>query len=1012
MTSHFTERFTGLYATPELVGRRDILGQFERILRDSSLAPRLVFLSGLGGIGKTRLLKKALELAQAVSNCRVAEDMLDFYHIMLHTPIGLANAIFEILTPPFDCFQTYQPAYQALNRARLSGNFVELDKLREDAVNKFDQDLKQLSVSRRVVLALDTAERVVYGLPGWTDEIPLAEAWNWLIEKLPTWQNVVIFVAGREGARPAIEKIKTDHPALVEEIEVGPFGLEESLEYFDKVAQLAKENGDYHLAERLQNLPQDFKRGAHTYSQGRPILLSMMVDHLSFPGESELPDMLRQALPQKVKQEDYRGFEEVLFQRLREGELGETLIALGRVPKGANEELLSKLINDKNGQPISRQEARKRLQDVQRLSVVKIRPEDQRVFLHDEMYALLQRLVYDSPYDGELQKSAFEALKAYYKSQREHLVQRLNELYAPVEEQGKENLDMKALAEAHVERQTILTETMYYHLHYDLGRGFRTYYRYSHEAILSRDVLMDLQLQAELLLFLGTRPARFLNGDISVEMILASLKIRPIARGWALGKYEEALKDAVELLEAVDTDWRSRFPALLAALHAWIAGLNIMSGQKDDLTEAETHLATVYSLLPEKDVARPFADPTHPETLLWYEKAISAFTHRVHGYLRRVQNFMRDAVMEYQKAAVLLREIDLRIEMATVTNDMGFAQAELGEWHDGRANVTDAMRLRRELGPRVPVALSINTLAAIDVREGQFLVARQNAERALAIFHAFYNGRGIGMALTTLSEATRRHAGTSPLLVAEKRIELLRQARDYAREAYSHFDELGETPRKVESLIEIGCSCRDWIWWLNLSPRAGDDVGRVFKESKDTLKQAADLAGQIGLIYRHVDALVNLAWLKFYMLEPEEDVSEKHSIYAFVNETEKAFPNEAEIDKQPQVWAQKGKLYVLKGNLAYRRLEQQRLKEPKGISQTITTILEDTATNYARGLDYSSRFASDYQGIRRAKDSIFENLKRLNAAEMRIICSQIKSLYPKGSPIQAFLTNRALWLGD
>ncbi len=1006
MTSQFTEHFTGLYATPDLVGRRGILNKFEQILGDSSPIPKLVFLYGIGGIGKTRLIKKALELAREYSNNRVAEDVMDFYHIALHTPIGLANAIFEILTPPFDYFQRYQVAYSAINRARLSGNATELEKLREYAVNELDQDLKQLSATHRVVLALDTAERVVYGLPGGIDEIPLADSWNWLVERFPTWGNIVIFVAGRGETRLAIERMKMQKSVLVEEIEISAFNLDESLEYFDKVGQLANEKKDRYIAERLKNLPLDFKKGAHTYSRGQPILLSLLVDYLGFPSESEVPEILRQAPPEKAKEEDHRRFEEALFDRLRQGELGETLIALGRAPKGVDDELLAALLN------ISRTEAQKRLADIQTLSVVKVRPENRRIFLHDEMYALLRRYVYDSPYDIDAQKAAFEAIKDYYRSQRERVSRYLNELYAPIEEQGKEHLDMMLLADAHIHRQNILTETMYYHLHYDLERGFRTYYRYSHEAILSRDALMDLQLQAELLLFLGTHPTHFTNKDSLVETILASLKIRPIARGWALGKYQQSLTDALGLLDSVKTEWRSRFPTPMAALHAWIANLYTMSGQRDDLAEAEIHLATVYSLLPEKDVALPFTDPTHPDTLLWFGKAVLGFAHRIHGYLRRVQSFMEDAVVKYQKAAVLFREIDLRIEMATTMNDMGFAQAELGEWHNGRSNVFDAMRLRRELGARVPVALSVSTLAAIDVREGQYLVACQNAERALAIFRAFSNGRGIGMALTALSEATCRHAGTSPLLTVEKRIELLRQARDYAREAYSHFKELGETSRQVESLIEVGCSCRDWAWWLERFPRLGDDIERISKESEDSFKQAANLAKQTGAVYRYVDALVNRAWLKFYMLEPEEEVSKKHSINILIAETEKAFPADASMNRQPQVWAQKGKLYILKGNLAYRRLEQHRNREPKGISKTIAAILEDAAQNYARGLDYSSRFASDYQGIRRAKDTIFENLKRLNAAEIRVICARIKLLYPKGSTIQKFLINRALWFGD
>lgn len=1003
MTSSLSERFTGLYATPELVGRQDILDQIQDILSDSSPESKLIFLSGLGGIGKTRLLKRSLELARMLPNCRVAEDVLDFNHIDLHTPIGLVNSIFEILTPPFDCFQSYQSAYQALNRARLSGNVVELEKLRADATEKFDQDLRKLTGTHQVVLTMDTAERFVYGLPGWQDEIPLADAWTWLIEKLPGWQRVVVIVAGREEARPAIEKIKASRPTLVKEIQVGPFSLEESLEYFDKVAQLANSKREYHLAERLQNLPRDIKQGAHAYSLGRPILLSLLVDYLSFPGESNLPDLLRQAPSKQLDENDYRSFEEALFERLRDVELGETLIALGRAPKGVDDELLASLLD------VPRAVARKRLMDVQNLSVVKIRPENQRTFLHDEVYALLQRLVYDSGYDALNQKKAFEAIKFYYSALKERNLQRLNELYAPVEELGRESLDMKTLGEAHTERQALLGEIMYYYLRDSLDRGFRAYYRFSHEAIMARDAQMDLQLQAELLSYLSRPPAPILEDGMAVDMVLANLKIRPVARFWADGKYAEGIETAHKLIEAVKKDWGGRFPVLLACAHAWTASLHLLRGKLDDKPEAQKHLAKVYLALPESDVLQPFAETYNPNAILWYEKAVLAMTYRVDGYRKRQLGFMKDAVTEYQKAAALLREVDLLIEMATTMNDMGFAQAELGEWHDGRANVTDALRIRRELGPRVPVALSLNTLAIIDVREGQYPAAREKSERALSIFRAFSFKRGIAMALTTLSEATRRQAGTGVLLSSDERIKLLREARDHAREAISLFQDLNETARQVEALIEIGSACRDWVWQLTNSPRSSDNLERIQKESENSLTQAAELAKKHGITYLRVDAEVNLAWLKYYLIGPDDEIADRHPLYTVIDETERAFPSESEMEKQPQVWAQKGKLYVLKGHLDYLQFEQQRKKEPKGISETLRGNLKNLASNYARGLEYSSRFSPDYQGMRQAKNGISDKLKPLNAAEMRVICDQIKILYPTGSIIQNFLTNRALW---
>lgn len=1007
MTFPSTDPLTGLNTTPELVGRKDILEKFERILRDPSTTPHVVFLHGVGGIGKTRLLQKALQMAREFGLRHTADTVLDFYNISLHTPIGLAQAIYEALPPASGHFKAYVSAYSALNRARLSGNVVELKQLRDDAIEKFDQDLKGLSLTQRVVLVLDTAERIVYGLETWTDEIPFADSWNWLVEHLPTWQNVIVFMAGRDEAMPAIAQLKKVGTALVEEIEeVKSFSLHESQQYFEVIEKLFEENKDYRLAERLRNLPPAFKQGAYFYSrQGRPILLSLFVDYLSFPGEDEVENMLREKSDNDWDDEDYWRYEEALIRRFQETEKGKTLIALGRLPKGADEELLSAVLD------ISPAEARKRLREVRTFSVVKIRPEDNRVFLHDEMYALVQKHVYNSLYDGEQQKEAFEAIKRYYKKQRERISEQLNELYAPVEEQGRESLDLKELGKTHTQYQALLTEIMYYDLRYDLGRGFRSYYRFSHEAIMARDMLMDLQLQAELLSYLSRPPAPILEMDISVKMILESLKTRAPARAWALGDYKTGVNETQVLIEKFKEPWQKEYSPLLAVIHAWAASLYILRGDKGDLEEGEKHFQRVFFLLDVDEVHAPFANQSHPDTMLWYKKAIAALAYRVHGYLKRVEGLIPASVEEYQQAAVLLREIDIRIEMAMTMNDMGFAQAERGEWHDGRANVRHALGLRRELGPRIPVALSLNTLAAIGVREGeaQYASARQNAERALSIFRAFGHERGIAMALVTLAEATRRLSGAMPLLSDAERIKYLREARDYAREARDIFEKQGEISRQVEALIEVGTACRDWVYWLKQSPQPGDDLNRLRRESLLALQAAAQLAQNANLIHRRVDALVNLAWLEYYLLEKDEVLSEERELTKAIGTAEEAFPSEKEMKEQPQTYGQKGKLFVLKGHLAFRMLQKKRQKIAKGMPEEILEALKLVAENYAWALEFNMGFAMDYQGMRQAKNSIDVNLRLMNSAEMRIICNRIQKMYPDGSVIQSFLTNRALW---
>jgi tetratricopeptide (TPR) repeat protein len=578
-----------------------------------------------------------------------------------------------------------------------------------------------------------------------------------------------------------------------------------------------------------------------------------------------------------------------------------------------------------------------------------------------------------------------------------------------VEELGRESLDLGELGKVHTYYQTVLTEILYYFLRHDLGRGFRAYYRFSHESIMARDMLMDLQLQAELLSYLSRPPAPIFENDITIKTILERLKTRAPARAWALGKYDSGITEVHRSIVDVEQDWRHNYPLLLAELHVWAASLHILRGASGDQEEGEKHLEKVYELLSAQEIDKPLTNQPFIDSMLWYAKVVMALAHRVHGYLKRVQGFMKEAVNHYRISATLLREIDLRIEMATTMNDMGFAQAEMGLWADGRANVKNALELRRELGPRIPVALSLNTLAAIDVREGSYDSARQTSQKALAIFRAFSHQRGTGLALLTLAEATRRFARIAPLLSDSERVKSLREARDYAREARIIFSESDEATRRVEALIEIGTACRDWVSLLKKNPQAGDSPARLRQDSRDALAEAAKLAKEGRLTYRQVDALVNLAWLEYYLLDEDEDASSEHPITDVIQDAEEAFPSDIEIQKQPQVWAQMGKLYVLKGHLAVRKFEQQRKIMTKGLPEDMQQTLRQVAENYALSLDFSVRFEDDYQGIRRSKDDISDQLKLLNASEMRVVCNHVQSLYPNGSVMQEFLSNRALW---
>src|SRR5689334_14925290 len=137
--TNWDELGAGAYSTP-LVGRANILGQIETTLNDQSLEPRIVFITGGGGIGKTRLLAAALEVAQHLSGLHVARAIVDLYHVPTHTPAGLTFALYQALKPPTDTFQEYIAARKKLESMHLSGDISGIAAQRTQALETFGQD--------------------------------------------------------------------------------------------------------------------------------------------------------------------------------------------------------------------------------------------------------------------------------------------------------------------------------------------------------------------------------------------------------------------------------------------------------------------------------------------------------------------------------------------------------------------------------------------------------------------------------------------------------------------------------------------------------------------------------------------------------------------------------------------------------------------------------------------------------------------------------------------------------
>jgi AAA+ ATPase superfamily predicted ATPase len=136
------ETRAGARATPELVGRIDELEQIESAIRDTETS-YVIYITGRGGIGKTRLVQYVLEHPPKDIALVVASRLIDLYHTRVHSLAGLIGAILEVVEPLGDFFrdeleEAGKDKLEALARAEREGlSTAEVISLRKELTEFF-----------------------------------------------------------------------------------------------------------------------------------------------------------------------------------------------------------------------------------------------------------------------------------------------------------------------------------------------------------------------------------------------------------------------------------------------------------------------------------------------------------------------------------------------------------------------------------------------------------------------------------------------------------------------------------------------------------------------------------------------------------------------------------------------------------------------------------------------------------------------------------------------------------
>lgn len=1033
-----SETYTGARGTPTMVGRAEILAQVIAAIHREGISTILYF-TGPGGAGKTRLIQHTLKSVVKEKNLLVASELIDLYHTRNRSVGGLIESMLHVLEPIEKYIQSQSKEnlvdekLEALARAEQEGlSTAELVSRRQELTTSLLEIFNKFTATRRLVLALDTAERLFVARDVAQQRLGLSEqrpaVLEWLLRDfLPKIQNAVILLAGRpQPLNLTADLTKLAQTSGREFVAFDMQGLneEEALAYFEAVIASAEKSqyaADQQAARAIRSWSLD-ERLAIFYclcDEGndlriRPILLALAIDHLVVAGRPLAALTRPLAEAQALSNAERRAIEnqlgQALVQTLREYRrpADEIIITLGWLRKGADAPLLARLTG------LQEDEVERALIHIRDLSFVKERPADNRLFLHDEMYDLLQRNVLSriSPDESE---QIYSDLQAYYGELIQTARQRISELYRPQADTFEETLpDPSQVREARSRLQDAMVEALYYRLRWKPVEAFQRYIINATEALVGGDESLWLLLRAELFGFWAERdPYEQLEQIDGLQRadVTADSAVRWVMWLWSQDRYDAALEKANQLADSAHDLIEAGGVLAEAHAQAWRGYLNVFSG---NYAQAEQLLTSAENLLDHWAAS-------NRRDLRW--AGVFARTYNSLGYLYSSQTRYYEAIEAFAKASQIWQRVQLKIEEATTLNNRAFSVAKIGKFHVALPLAKHALRFREELGPRVPVGLSVNTLALIELAQYDLAGALRDAERACEIFQRLTSPRGIGLALTVLAEAKRRTSVSVTNLQQGRSAQLLAEAAKHATEAIEIFStKIQEPRRKAEALRERGRVYRDWarlrrersnIIATNEVNHGKATMEELAQQSEIDFRAAIDLAQNN--IYLLNDIKLSLARLYFYtqLYVGAPNYGSTHRVIEqdLLAEIEAAIPAEYRTPPKPssdlpKVWSlvHAGGLALLRGLTAFNRWYS---------NQNDVHWFKRAVEQYTVSLAYYHYFSDDiFQEVREASDQIYEQLNLLSLPEKRslyAIVAGVERQYDLGvgtSRMSQFLHNR------
>lgn len=783
-------RYPGFVLRTKLINREREL----RTIKAAIIATerlQVIYLYGPGGVGKTRLLEEAgLWSTQMRRRGKLSwSGILDLYHADLHSTAVLQSALIENLDPEQHYFQEYRQArvrFEERRRAGLIGATVDAERaaLTELFLTEYNTFAGQL----RPLIAFDTLENLAHEsdliqqlcqLESMPDAVQ-----SWLLHQAPRLKNTILLLAGRPQPvlQEALAQTYGKQPGQFEAIELQGLTCED----FRQLATALLKN----VPPSVQALG-DFMDHLWQLTDGRPVHLALVIE-LAAQGATFTTTLVEQ-------HQNVLLWGQHLVKTLfnYDDDEGRFFFFLALARRGLDAELLHYL---EPGWALV--DCTRRLTKAQQLSIVKVRPGREELFLHDLLYELFDAFA--------LPQSDLQPWRArladYYR------LRQVNET------------DRATWAK-------VTVSLLHYELQLNPQRAFEQGYRHWNEiALKGYEIGLDMQLRDELLRFWHspTNQQLALTYGLARHQIDLDSAVRWIKRFLMRQRRQQAI-DVAETLLAFGPP---HLAALMANPTARFAALPtpLVTAATTLFTQANAffwgHLLTyygealTYTGAVMSQVQHIFAQALQlleASTTLngadWLQQRVIGRAHNTLGYLLRTHGHYGSALTAYQRALVYFNTADSADEYADTLNNIAFVLALLGDITQAQTAIDQAVVMRQRLGQRYALALSHNTRGRIYMLRNQLEMSRRDCEWALLEFEDLEEARGQGLACIALGNTLRLQGSFAVNGKAQYNaaIEFYQKGEELLHRAIAIFSNQVKEPLRLwEAHNELGSLLREW----------------------------------------------------------------------------------------------------------------------------------------------------------------------------------------------------------